>query len=101
MSVGHHSKSAIDGLMLLHLPLLACVLGVLVFSGLTWIIAAHFILAYTVLLCAFFTVARSWHDWANPLSLILLIGFTRFSIPGLLILVGVEPDISLFNIMGL
>jgi oligosaccharide repeat unit polymerase len=52
------------------------------------------------LLCILLATVLVWHDWLNPLFLIVLIGIVRFTIPGILTWF-IEPDIPIFHIMGL
>jgi oligosaccharide repeat unit polymerase len=79
---------------------LACGVGLLIFAGLPWFSTIFFPLGYLALLCALFTTIRFWHDWLNPLSLIVLVGFIRFTIAGIL-LCFTEPDMPIFHVMGL
>jgi hypothetical protein len=46
---------------------------------------------YSAALFAFVRTVRVWSDLFNPLSLVLAIGFLRFSCPGFLVLTGAEP----------
>jgi len=79
---------------------MACGVGLLIFADLPWLSTIFFPLGYLALLCALLTTIRFWHDWLNPLSLIVLIGFIRFTIAGILLWFA-EPDIPIFHIMGL
>jgi oligosaccharide repeat unit polymerase len=98
--IGANSKSVIKNLAFLYFVLLAGVSGILVFSGINWLIPIYFSLAYIMLSFAALTVTRFWRDCLNPVSLILVIGFIRFSIPGFLSLQA-EPDLELFQMMRL
>ena len=84
----------------LWLASLACAVGLLIFADLPWLSTIFFPLGYIALLCALLATVCFWHDWLNPLSLIVLIGFVRFSIPGIMTWF-TEPDIPIFHIMGL
>ena len=84
----------------LWLASLACAVGLLIFADLPWLSTIFFPLGYIALLCALLATVCFWHDWLNPLSLIVLIGFVRFSIPGIATWF-TEPDIPIFHIMGL
>ena len=63
--------------------------------------AVFFPLAYLALVLTFFTTSRQWRDGINPLSVILTLGFVRLGIPGLLQLLGADPDVNLFRTMRL
>jgi oligosaccharide repeat unit polymerase len=97
---GANLKPVMKNLAFLYFVLLAGVSGILVFSGINWLIPIYFSLAYIMLSFAALTVARFWRDCLNPVSLILVIGFIRFSIPGFLSLQA-EPDLELFQMMRL
>jgi oligosaccharide repeat unit polymerase len=88
---------------LLHVVLLGMVWGVgaLVFADMSWLASIFLPLAYLTLVLAFVTTSRQWRDWINPLSIVLLLALVRFGIPGILRLLGPEPDTSLFRLMGL
>jgi oligosaccharide repeat unit polymerase len=88
-------------LILLHIPLLALVFGMVVLSGAIWAVSVYFALAYLALFIALLNANRLWHDWLNPLSLIVFMGFIRFSIPGFLSSLNIESDLQIFQIMGL
>ncbi len=65
-------------------------------------IATVFILfAYLTLLVAFLTTNQRWRDWINPLAVVLMLGFLRFGIPGLLLALGAEPQVDVFRAMRL
>jgi oligosaccharide repeat unit polymerase len=87
--------------LILCIATLTCTLGVLTFAGATWMIPVYTTAAYATLLFVLVTVVRTWGDWLNPLLLICLGGFIRFGIPGLLLMLGVEPDLPLFQLIGL
>lgn len=80
---------------------IVCVLGVSVFVGMPWTAAVFFPLAYVALGVTFFMTSRRWRDWINPLSIVLVLGFVRFGLPGLLVVAGVDPDIPVFRQMRL
>jgi hypothetical protein len=82
-----------------YLTVFTCFLGIFVFAGLTWIIPLYFGLAYIALSVALVRAIRLNHDGLNPLSLIILIGFIRFSIPAFMMLFGRDPDIPIFETM--
>jgi hypothetical protein len=84
---------------LLYFTSLACICGIFVLLGLAWVLPFFFVLAYLALFFAFLSSARSSNDWLNPLTLFLIMGFIRFSIPGFMILLGVEHRIPLFYVM--
>lgn len=88
-------------LLILWLVSLICVLGLAILSGMVWIMTVFFLVAYIALLLAILITYRSLQDWLNPLSLILIVGFVRFSIPGLLSLFGIEPNVPIYQIMSL
>jgi oligosaccharide repeat unit polymerase len=88
-------------LILLYIPLLASVFGMVVLSGAIWAVSVYFTLAYLALFVALRNVNRLWHDWLNPLSLIVFMGFIRFGIPGFLSSLNVESDLQIFQIMGI
>jgi len=100
VNAGSSSTPIIGRLERLYFPLLACVFGIFVFSGLTWLLPIYFSLGYLILGLTAVAVTRFWRDYLNPLLLILLMGFVRFSIPGFLSL-RTEPDLLIFRIMGL
>ena len=85
---------------LLYFPLIAWILGIFVFSGITWIIPLYFCFAYAILWLTARSVNRFWRDPLNPVSLVLVLGFIRFSIPGFLSLRS-EPDLPIFQMMRL
>jgi oligosaccharide repeat unit polymerase len=47
--------------------------------------------AYAAMFFSVGTSVRAWRDPFNPLCLILVVGFVRFFLPGILLLSGVEP----------
>lgn len=77
------------------------VLGVSIFANMPWIAMVFFPLAYLALLMALLTTNHRWRDWINPLSLVLTLGFVRFGMSGLLLLLGVNPDVPVFRTMRL
>lgn len=87
-------------LFILWLSSFLCVLGFLVFFSKPWIMSIFFPLAYMTLFGAVLMTIRMWSDWINPLSIILFIGFIRFSLPGLLLL-RIKPNIPIFQVMSL
>jgi oligosaccharide repeat unit polymerase len=76
-------------------------LGAAIFSGMPGTDIVFFPLAYLALVLAFVTTNRQWHDGTNPLSVVLVLGFVRFGISGLLQLMAVNPDLDLFHTMRL
>jgi oligosaccharide repeat unit polymerase len=56
-------------------------------SYLTYFVAA----AYAAMLFSWVLSVRSWRDPFNPLSLVLVVGFVRFFLPGILLSSGFEP----------
>lgn len=82
------------------LSMTSCILAILMFSGLMWMAMIFFPLAYVTLLLVIATTSRSWMDWLNPIILIIGIGFVRFSLPGILLLV-THPEIHIFQMMHL
>ena len=86
-------------LVLGYLTVFTCFCGIFVFAGLAWIISWYFGLAYIALSLALVSSIRSNHDGLNPLSLIILIGFIRFSVPAFMMMFGSEPDIPIFEYM--
>ena len=97
---GANSKPVIKNLACLYFVLLAGVFGVLVFSEINWLIPIYFSLAYIMLSFVALTVTHFWCDCLNPVLLVLVLGFVRFSIPGFLSL-RAEPDLELFQMMRL
>jgi oligosaccharide repeat unit polymerase len=99
----HRSRptAVTNKLILLYIPLLASVFGMVVLSGAIWTVSVYFALAYLALFVALLNANRLWHDWLNPLSLIVFTGFIRFSIPGFLSLLNIESDLQIFQSMGL
>jgi oligosaccharide repeat unit polymerase len=67
-------------------------------SGQPYLLPIFLTIGYSVVLFAFVRAIRIWRDIFNPLCLVLVIGFIRFSCPGFLLLSGVEPpaEIGLF-----
>ncbi len=55
---------------------------------------------YLAILLVFLTSVRIWRDWFNPLCLILGLGFIRFSLPGLLLMFGANPQFEFFPGIG-
>lgn len=49
---------------------------------------------YSAILVYLFRTALFWRDWFNPLSLILAVGLIRFSLPALLLMAGVDPEVE-------
>lgn len=94
-------RPVIDSLARLYFPLLACVFGIFVFSGITWLIPVYFSLAYIILSLTLLGVTRGWRDCFNPLLLVLSAAFIRFCIPGLLVSANLDPELEVFVIMGL
>lgn len=45
--------------------------------------------------------ARSWRDIFNPLSVVLAFGLIRFGLPGILIMLGVDPEAEIYRVMNL
>ena len=87
--------------MLLYFTSLAWLCAIFILSGLTWIIPIYFVLAYLALFFAVLSSVRPSRDWLNPLALVLIVGFIRFSVPGLMTLFGVEPSgVPVFYMMG-
>jgi hypothetical protein len=78
----------------------AFVLGAFSLSGVTWLLPVYFSIAYISLGFTFLSVTRFWRDWLNPLSIVLIAGVFRFTIPGVLSL-RTDPDFAIFQIMGL
>jgi oligosaccharide repeat unit polymerase len=66
-----------------------------------WLAGVYLPLAYLVLILAVVTTGMRWRDWITPLTLVLLLGFIRFGVSGMLRLLGPEPDTSLFRSLGL
>lgn len=97
------TKTPLGSLFILYLASLAVVLGFTIFSdiSLPLITGGFLLLAYTTLVLTTFVTSQLWKDWLNPLSLLIFVGFIRFSIPGLLMLLGIEPNIAIFQLMGL
>jgi hypothetical protein len=93
-------ESGLKRLLFLWFVSLALELGLLVFLDIPWIITVFFPLAYVILLLALLITIHSQHDWLNPLALVILIGFVRFSIPGILVFF-IQPDIPVFQMMRL
>jgi oligosaccharide repeat unit polymerase len=87
--------------MLLYLTCLAWIFGTFLLWGLTFLTAIYFVLAYGTLLWALLACARSSRDWINPLTLVLALGFIRFSIPGFMIWLGLESGLAIFDLMGI
>jgi len=77
------------------------VMGWSVLSDVPWMSTVFMIAAYLALLAALMSTTRRWRDWMNPLSLVLLVGFIRFGVPGWLLITGSEPDVATFHRMGL
>src|SRR5713101_716717 len=96
---GSRLRPVTHQLLLFCVTSLCCIFGIFAFSGVTWIVPLYAPVAYAILLFVLLTVAHLWHDWLNPLFLICAIGFFRFSIPGLLLLFGIQPDIPLLQTM--
>lgn len=76
-------------------------LGVAVFSDMLWIANIFVPVAYVALAAALVATSRRWRDWVTPLLLIFGLGFVRFGLPGMLLLMGVDPDIPVFRTMRL
>lgn len=66
-------------------------------SLLPFFLVAGYLAVFLILLWA----VRFWRDLFNPLCLILVLGFVRFSLPAFLVLFRVDPQIALFEMMGL
>ncbi len=49
---------------------------------------------YSAILATLIQAARFWRDWYNPLSLVLALGLIRFSLPALLLMIGVAPQVD-------
>ena len=96
----YDSKPLIYRSGLLYFPLVAWILGIFVFSGITWIIPLYICFAYAILWLTVRSVNRFWRDPLNPVFLVLVLGLIRFSIPGFLSLWS-EPDLLIFEMMGL
>src|SRR5262245_5407615 len=79
---------------------MACGVGLLVFWETPRASMAFFPLTYITLLLAILTTVRCWHEMVVPLSLILLIGCIRFTIPAVLLWFS-DPDVPIFQMMGL
>lgn len=88
-------------LLLLYLASLAWMCGVFIFEGLGSILPIYFVLAYAALFLALFSAIRSSHDLFNPLALMIAAGFVRFSLPGCLAALGIEPGFAIFETMGI
>lgn len=58
----------------------------------TYLLPLFIVTGYTAVFFAFMRAVNIWRDLFNPLCLILLIGFVRFSCPGFLLLNGTEPS---------
>jgi hypothetical protein len=87
--------------MLLYLTCLAWIFGIFILWDLTFLSPVFFVLAYGVLLWAFWTAAWSSRDWLNPLTLVLALGFIRFSIPGFMTWMEMESGLVIFDLMGI
>jgi oligosaccharide repeat unit polymerase len=80
-------------------------IGILAFwSTEAWILAYFVPAAYVTILYSLVKSIQTWRDPLNPLCVILLVGFVRFFLPGILLLIGAqlpyEVD-ALFSQMGL
>ncbi|HXV78454.1 MAG TPA: O-antigen polymerase [Candidatus Binatia bacterium] len=62
-----------------------------------WLLPLFLPVAYLGILFAFIKITRVWRDVMNPLSLVIIIGFVRFFVPGLLLLSGAEPPDEIEN----
>jgi Putative O-antigen polymerase len=80
---------------------LALLLGCFIFLGLTWLVPVYFGLTYFALSLSLWSGIRANRDVLNPLALIIVIEFIRFSIPAFLVWLGVDPDIRIFEDMGI
>ncbi len=96
-----HGRLATALPFILWLTSFSFILGFFIFWSNLWITTIFLPLAYITLLIALLMTSRSWSDWINPLSLIIFVGFIRFSLPGLLSLLGIESDIVMFQLMQL
>ncbi len=56
------------------------------------LLSLFFVTSHLAILGAFVRTGRAWRDLLNPLCVILAIGFIRFDLPGLLLMLGVEPQ---------
>jgi Putative O-antigen polymerase len=66
--------------------------GIIVFWAGESLYLPYFVLAaYAAMLFSLATSVRAWRDPFNPLCLILVMGFIRFFLPGILLLSGFEP----------
>jgi hypothetical protein len=80
--------------------LFAFLLGAFILSGVSWLLPLYFSITYIILGFTFLSVTRFWRDWLNPLSIVLIAGLIRFTIPGFLSL-RTDPDFGIFQIMDL
>jgi hypothetical protein len=94
------SDSIIGRLWHCYFLLFAFLLGAFILSGITWLLPAYFSISYIVLGFTFLSVTRFWREWLNPLSIVLIAGLIRFTIPGFLSF-RTDPDFSIFQIMDL
>lgn len=87
----------------MQLPVLVAVwvIGAAIFYAAPGMSVVFLPLAYLVLLQAVFASGRGWKDWINPLVLLVLVGVVRFSLPGLLLWAGADPDVAVFQRMRL
>lgn len=95
------NTSKLAHLFILWFASLVYALGLVIFYGVVWMSPVFFLLAYIALLLAVLITYLQWRDLFNPIFLIFAIGFMRFSLPGLLLLLGIKPNVQIFQIMGL
>jgi hypothetical protein len=60
-----------------------------------------FLLAYPALVAVAAEGVRKWLDLLNPLTLLLLFGAIRYSLPAFLLMFNPDPDVETFRLMGL
>ena len=84
---------------------LAFFVGLIAFwSEQSWLLTFFLPTAYLSILLAVIRTLHTWRDPFNPLCLVLTIGFVRFLLPGILLLIGTEPPEQvtlLFELMKL
>src|SRR5215468_3981748 len=69
-----------------------------------YLLPFFFVAGYLAVLLAFFRAIHIWRDIFNPLCIVIAIGVARFSLPVILLLIGVEPSQEtelFFELMGL
>jgi hypothetical protein len=60
-----------------------------------------FLLGYSALLAVVAGGVRKWHDLLNPLTLLVLLGLIRYSLPAFLLMPNPDPGVETFRLMGL